>query len=107
MVDLYFREHNIFILLMVIQSYIIPGAHRLLIIHSRGDEIPQNLNNFLESKCLDETKRERFAAVRYFDISIVGNLCLLQQYKWSIIKIQLPRLIFNAPYGSNDFFISP
>ena len=67
MVDLYFREHNMFILLMVTQSYIIPGAHRLLIIHSRGDEIPQNLNDFLESKCLDETKRERFVA---FAISI-------------------------------------
>ena len=39
------------------------------------------------------------------------NLCLLQQYKWSTIKIQLPRLIMNSPYASNvmttlDFFIS-
>ena len=38
------------------------------------------------------------------------NLCLLQQYKWSTIKIQLPRLIINAPCASNvmttlDFFI--
>ena len=43
------------------------------------------------------TKRARFAA---FAVSIVDNLCLLQsEYKWSTVKIQLPRLIM--PYASN------
>ena len=41
------------------------------------------------------TKRERFAT---FAISTVDNLCLLQQYNWNTIKIQLPRLIINATY---------
>ena len=56
------------------------------------------------------TKRARFAT---FAMSIVGNLCLLQQYKWKKNKLKydcMPRLIFNGPYGSNyltilDFFI--
>ena len=84
---------------MVLQSYII---HRREKIHKKS-------NNFFESKCLDVTKRARFAA---FAISIVDNLCCLLQpeYKWSTIKIQLPRLIINSPYASNvmtilDFFI--
>ena len=42
-------------------------------------------------------KRERFAT---FAISMV-DLCLLQQCKWSKIKIRLPRLIIYAPYRSN------
>ena len=42
-------------------------------------------------------KRARFAT---FIISILDNFCLLQQYKWSKIKIRLPRLIINVPYGS-------
>ena len=44
------------------------------------------------------TKQARLAT---FAISTVDNLCLLQQYKWITIKIRLPRLITNAPYGSN------
>ena len=53
-------------------------------------------------------KRARFAT---FAISIKDPLCLLQQYKWSTIKIRLPRLIIKVPYESTfmtflDFFIS-
>ena len=33
--------------------------------------------------------------------SIVHNLCLLNQHKWNTIKLLLPRLIINAPYGLN------
>ena len=41
----------------------------------------------------------------------LSKLCLLQQYKWNKIRIRLPRLTINAPYGSNfitilEFFIS-
>jgi len=36
-----------------------------------------------------------------FAISIVDNLCLLQQNKWNTINIRLPRSIINALYGSN------
>ena len=44
-------------------------------------------------------------------ISIVDNSCLLQQYKWNTIKLQLPQLIINVSYGSNfmtilDFFMN-
>ena len=44
-------------------------------------------------------------------ISIVDNLCLLQQYKWNTINIRFPQLIINVSYGSNfmtilDFFIN-
>ena len=102
----FFREYNIFIVLiscllhsiMVLQSYIIHCS----------DKIHKKSNNLFESKCLDVTKRARFAA---FAISIVDNLCcLLQQFKWSTIKIQLTWII-NAPYASNvmtilDFFIN-
>ena len=54
------------------------------------------------------TKQAKFAALAR---RITDNLCLLQQYKWNTIKIGLPRLIINAPYGSSsmiilDFFIS-
>ena len=53
------------------------------------------------------TKRAKFAALAR---RIADNLCLLQQYKWNTIKIGLPRLIINAPYGSSSmiihFFIS-
>ena len=81
----FFREYNIFIVLisyllnsiMVIQSYI----------NHRRDKIPKKTSNFFESKCLDVTKRARFAA---FAVSIEDNLCLLQsEYKWSRVKIQL------------------
>ena len=46
-----------------------------------------------------------------FALSIVHNLCFLQQYKWNKIKIRLPQLITNAPHRTNsmtilDFFIS-
>ena len=65
MVD-FLREYNIFIVLisclrysiMVLQSYII----------HRRDKIHKKSNIFFESKCLDVTKRARFAA---FAISIV------------------------------------
>ena len=40
------------------------------------------------------TKRERFTT---FAISIVDNLCLLQQYQWNKIKIRLLRLMINTP----------
>ena len=32
---------------------------------------------------------------------IVDNSCLLRQYKWNTIKIRLPQLRSNAPYGVN------
>ena len=91
----FFREYNIFIVLiscllnsiMVIQSYK----------NHRRDKIHKKTSNFFESKCLDVTKRARFAA---FAVSIVDNLCLLEsEYKWSTVKIQLPRLVM--PYASN------
>ena len=48
------------------------------------------------------TKRAKFAALAR---RIADNLCLLQQYKWNTIKIGLPRLIINAPYGSSSMII--
>ena len=55
------------------------------------------------------TKRAKFATLA---ISVIENLCLLQQHKWNTIKIILPLLIINELYGSNfmtilEFFISP
>ena len=54
-------------------------------------------------------KRERFVT---FATSIVDNVnMLIAANKWNTIKIRLPRLIINMPYGSNfmtilDVFIS-
>ena len=48
------------------------------------------------------TKQTKFAALAR---RITDNLCLLQQYKWNTIKIGLPRLIINAPYGSSSMII--
>ena len=45
---------------------------------------------------INVAKQVRFAT---FIISILDNFCLLQQYKLSKIKIWLPRLIINVPYG--------
>ena len=47
---------------------------------------------------LNLTKLARLATLA---VTILDNSCLLQQYKWNTIKIQLPRLIINAPYCSN------
>ena len=67
----------------------------------------KNLNNFL-NQIANMKKRERLAT---FAKGIVDNLCILQQNKWNTIEIRLPRLIINAPYGSNfktipDVFVS-
>ena len=40
--------------------------------------------NYVLNQNVNMTKRERFTA---FAISIVDNLCLLQQYQWNKIKI--------------------
>ena len=65
------------------------------------------MNNVL-NQTFNATKRARFAT---FAISILDKFAVLQQCKWNTIKIRLPRLIINAPCGSNfmtilDFFIS-
>ena len=68
----------------------------------------KNLNNFL-NQIANMKKRERLAT---FAKGIVDNLWrILQQNKWNTIEIRLPRLIINAPYGSNfktipDVFVS-
>ena len=55
-------------------------------------------------------KQAMFTTVRY-NYCRQCTLCLLQQYKWNTVNIQLPGLIIQVPYRSNcrtilDFFIS-
>ena len=52
--------------------------------------------NYVLNQNVNVTKRARFAT---FAISTLDNFCLLQQCKLSKIKIWLPRLIINVPYG--------
>ena len=78
-------------IVMVIQWYImyIDRMHRKL------------LNYVLKSnQYFNETKRARFPT---FAISIVDSFCLLQQYKWSKIKMRLPRLIINVPIRDHSW----
>ena len=92
----FFREYNMIIVplssflhpIMVIQSYI---THR--------DKILKNQESWILIWIRILTSRQ--AGLATFATSIVDNLCSLQQYKWITIKIRLPRLITNAPYGSN------
>ena len=69
--------------------------------------VSHNGNPIVETKLKKNRLNEQGFSV--FAISIVENLCLLQQYKWNTIKIQLHAVI--RPYGSIlmnilDFFIS-
>ena len=57
----------------------------------------KNLNNGLNLI----VNMKKWARITIFAISIIHSLCLLSQYKWNTIKLLLPRLIINPPYGLN------
>ena len=98
MIDFLFLSH-----LFYFSFIFITLIHIQLLLAQRKDVTVRSPKTKIQSP-----KQAMFTTVRYCRQC---TLCLLQQYKWNTVNIQLPGLIIKVPYRSNcrtilAFFIS-